>query len=59
MDKYVNKLFSLGIPACNAYSIVQDFMKNCDINALEEYIKDLENDSSEAWETVPSAYEGD
>ena len=42
MDKYVLKLCSLGIPACNSYSIVNDFLKNFDTNALEEYIGDLQ-----------------
>lgn len=56
MINYVSKLCSLGIPACNAYCIVNDFFKNFDVKALEEYIHDLEQDSKEAWEGVNCVY---
>ena len=56
MNKYVFKLCSLGIPACNAYSIVADFLKNFGIKELEEYINDLEQDDVRAWEGVNCVY---
>lgn len=56
MTAYVDKLCRLGIPACSAVMIVQDFLKNFGTVALDEYIEELENDSYEAWEGVPNVY---
>lgn len=56
MTEYVDKLCRLGIPACSAVMIVQDFLKNFGTVALDEYIEELENDSFEAWEGVPNVY---
>lgn len=56
MTAYVDKLCRLGIPACSAVMIVQDFLKNFGTVALDEYIEELENDSFEAWEGVPNVY---
>lgn len=56
MNKYVFKLCSLGIPACNAYAIVCDFLKNFNVEALEEYIADLERYDKTAWEGVNCVY---
>lgn len=56
MTEYVEKLCRLGIPACNAVCIVEDFLKNFGTIALDEYIEELENDSYEAWEGVPNVY---
>lgn len=56
MNKYVFKLCSLGIPACNAYAIVCDFLKNFNVEALEEYIADLERYDKTTWEGVNCVY---
>lgn len=56
MNYYVSKLCSLGIPACYALTIYEDFMRNYGIDALEDYINNLENDSAAAWEGVPNVY---
>ena len=57
MDFYVNKLCSLGIPACNAAYIVADFVKNYHgVEELEAYIESLEEDTASAWEGVPNVY---
>ena len=56
MDFYVNKLCSLGIPACSAAYIVADFVKTYHgIKELEEYIQSLETDAA-ALEAVPHVY---
>ena len=56
MDFYVNKLCSLGIPACSAAYIVADFVKTYHgIKELEEYIESLETDAA-ALEAVPHVY---
>lgn len=47
MDFYVNKLCSLGIPACRATYIVADFVKTYHgIEELEAYIESLETDAA-------------
>ena len=56
MTEYVDKLCRLGIPACSAVMIAQDFLKNFGTTALDEYIEELERDSCEAWEGVPYVY---
>lgn len=56
MTEYVDRLMRLGIPACNAVSITQDFLKNFGTTALDEYIEDLERDNYEAWKGVPCVY---
>lgn len=56
MTEYVEKLCRLGIPACNAVCIVEDFLKNFGTTALDEYISDLERDSYEAWEGLDCVY---
>ena len=56
MNYYVSKLCSLGIPACYALVLYEDFMKNFDEKALDAYIEDLEKDSEAAWEWVPNVY---
>lgn len=56
MTEYVEKLCRLGIPACNAVCIVEDFLKNFGTIALDEYISDLERDSYEAWEGLDCVY---
>lgn len=56
MDFYVNKLCSLGVPACNAAYIVADFVKTYHgVKELEAYIADLEADAG-AWEGVNCVY---
>ena len=45
MTAYVDKLCRLGIPACSAVMIVQDFLKNFGTIALDEYIEELENET--------------
>lgn len=56
MDFYVNKLCSLGIPACRAAYIVADFVKNYhSVEELEAYIESLETDTA-ALEAIPHVY---
>ena len=56
MTEYVDKLCRLGIPACSAVMIAQDFLKNFGTIALDEYIEELERDSLEAWEGLDCVY---
>lgn len=56
MEHYMNRLCRLGIPACSALMIVQDFLKNFGEVGLEQYIEELEHDSYEAWEGVDCVY---
>lgn len=56
MTEYVDKLCRLGIPACSAVMIAQDFLKNFGTTALDEYIEELERDSLEAWEGLDCVY---
>ena len=56
MDFYVNKLCSLGIPACRAAYIVANFVKNYHgVEELEAYIESLETDAA-ALEAIPHVY---
>ncbi len=47
MTAYVDKLCRLGIPACSAIMIVQDFLQNFGTIALDEYIEELKKQNEE------------
>lgn len=44
MDEYITRLYRCGIPMHDAWMICQDFRKSFSLEALEEYVAEIERD---------------